>query len=164
VAADPGQAEAVRMLAAGGPVGQRLAAWYEDFGTPRSEPMAAPDAAEAAELTRVARALLTADGTLSGPVVEAGGRPFQAGDRVVAVVEVPGGPPVGTTGAVVEADPHLGAARVDFPTWGRVRASTESGLARVLDHDYAEVRTPQPAVDRSVVERELERLGVEVEL
>lgn len=158
-----GQAEAVRLLAAEGGTEHRLAAWYDDLGTLRAGPMAAADAADAFRLTRLARAMLTAEGTLSGPEVEVDGRTFQAGDRVVALAEVPGGPPAGVPGTVVEADPDLDAVRVDFATWGTVRAASTSALGRSLDHDYAVVGGREAAAVVAGVEKEFERLGIGVE-
>lgn len=158
------QAEAVRALVDAGVADERLAGWYDYLGTLAGEPMAAVDASEADLLTRMARALLKADGTLRGPAVEVDGQEFQAGDKVVVTAEVPGGPPAEVMGTVSEADPDLGAIRVDFPTWGHVRVPLVSALARSLTHDYAAVVDPdQEIAPDPAVAVELDRLGVGVE-
>ncbi|HSH23261.1 MAG TPA: MobF family relaxase, partial [Acidimicrobiales bacterium] len=65
--------------------------WYVDRLHRASHPeharssMIADHHVERRELNTRARALLTADGTLSGPVVEVAGQSFQAGDEVVAM-------------------------------------------------------------------------------
>lgn len=159
-----GQAEAVGTLVEEGVAEGRLAGWYEYLGTLRGEPMAAVDAAEAERLTGMARTLLKADGTLRGPSVEVQGREFQAGDRVVVSAEVPGGPPAEVMGTVSEADPDLGAIRVDFPTWGHARAPLVSALARSLTHDYAAIVDPEQEIAPDpAVALELDRLGAGVE-
>ncbi|MGI8685704.1 MAG: DUF6166 domain-containing protein, partial [Acidimicrobiales bacterium] len=155
------QTDAVRLLVAQSAGEVRLAGWYDDLGTLRGEPMTAADAPDAERLTRLARTLLQADGTLRGAAVEVGGREFQAGDRVIATDEVPGGPGAGVMGTVTEADPELGALRVDFPTWGEVRTPLVSALARSIDHDYAAVVEAElEVVPEAGVEMELERLGL----
>lgn len=158
------QAGAVRALVEADMSEARLAAWYEHLGTLRGEPMAAADAVEAERLTRMARTLLKADGTLRGPAVEIQGREFQAGDRVVVTAEVPGGPPAEAMGTVSEADPELGSVRVDFPTWGHVRVPLVSALAGSLTHDYAAVADPEQEIAPDpAVALELDRLGAGVE-
>ncbi len=155
------QADAVRLLVAEGAGEGRLAGWYEDLGTLRGEPMTAAGVADAERLTRLARTLLQADGTLRGAAVEVGDREFQAGDRVIATAEVPGGPGAGVMGTVTEVDPELGAVRIDFPTWGQVRTPLVSALARSIDHDYAAVVEAEvEIVPEAGVEVELERLGL----
>jgi hypothetical protein len=127
--------------------------------------MAAANDADAERLTLLARSLLQVDGTIHGPVVEVDAGPLQVGDRVVASRQVPGGPEAGTLGTVEEADPDLGAVRIDFATWGRVRTPLISALARSLDHDYVVVSEPSAErVSEVAVDRELERLAPELEL
>ena len=64
-----------------------------------------------------------------------------------------------------KADPDLGAVRIDFATWGRVRTPLISALARSLDHDYVVVsETSAERVSEVAVDRELERLAPELEL
>lgn len=165
VALSAEQAAAVDRLVAEGGDDHRLTTWYERVGTLHSEPMAVADEADAARLTMLARGLLHADGTLTGPSVEIEGRDFQTGDRVIVNRTVPGGPEAGTLGTVEEADPDLGAVRIDFATWGRVRTPLASALARSLEHDYAAVvDASAERLSEVELDRELERLGPEVEL
>jgi hypothetical protein len=113
----------------------------------------------------LARSLLQADGTLIGPAVKVDGREFQAGDRVVVLQEVAGGPEAGTLGTVDEADPDLGAVRIDFATWGRVRVPLASALARSIDHDYALVTdVSAERITEVELSRELERVAPGAEL
>jgi hypothetical protein len=143
----------------------RLAAWYEKIGTLHSEPIEATDPVDAAQLTMLARSLLQADGTLTGPPVDVDGREFEVGDRVIVEREVPGGPEAGTLGIVDEADPDLGAVRIDFATWGRVRVPLVSALARSIDHDYAfVVDASAERISEVALDRELERLVPGAEL
>jgi hypothetical protein len=159
------QSTAIDRLVGDGGDDPRLAAWYERLGTLHGEPMAAANDADAERLTLLARALLQVDGTIHGPVVEVDAGPLQVGDRVVASRQVPGGPEAGTLGTVDEADPDLGAVRIDFATWGRVRTPLVSALARSLDHDYVVVSEPfAERLSEVAVERELERLAPELEL
>ncbi len=161
----PEQAAGVDRLISEGGDDPRLISWYERVGTLHSEPMAVADETDAARLTMLARALLQADGTLAGPAVEAFGRELQAGDRVIVTREVPDGPEPGTLGVVEEADPDVGAVRIDFATWGRVRTPLVSALARSLDHDYAAViDASAERVSEIALNRELERLGPEISL
>jgi hypothetical protein len=159
------QAAAVDRLVLDGGDDPRLAAWYERVGTLHSVPMAATDEADGARLSMLARSLLQADGTLNGTSVEVESRQLQAGDRVVATRQVPGGPEKGTLGTVDEADPDLGAVRIDFAAWGRIRAPLASALARSLDHDYvAIVYSSAERLSEVSLGRELERVGPEIEL
>ncbi|ONH22651.1 TrwC relaxase [Pseudofrankia asymbiotica] len=102
-------------------------------------------------LNRAARALLAADGTLTGPVLTATGRDFQVGDEVVTLTQtghtlVPEGRPgsayirTGTTGTVtaVHLDPDHPAAQsvtVYFPSKGTVQVPWE-----YLTHQFADGR------------------------
>lgn len=156
----PEQAAAIDRLLDEGVGDARLAAWYEKLGTLHSEPIGVVDPVEAARLTVLARSLLQADGTLTGPAVEVDGREFQAGDRVIVEREVPGGPEAGTFGTVDEADPELGAVHIDFATWGRVRVPLASALARSIDHDYASVvDVSAETITEVELTRELERVA-----
>lgn len=134
----------------------RLADWYARVGTLHENPIVVVDTEEAERLTALARNLLKADGTLTGPTVDIDGREFQVGDRVTVTRGVPSGPEVGTFGTVEEADPELGAVRFDFATWGRVRVPLVSALARSVTHDYAtvaddhELRLSDATLDHSV--------------
>jgi hypothetical protein len=79
---------------------------------------------------------------------------------VIVEREVPGGPEAGTFGTVDEADPELGAVRIDFATWGRVRVPLASALARSIDHDYASVvDVSAETITEVELTRELERVA-----
>ncbi|OHV43714.1 hypothetical protein BCD48_27470 [Pseudofrankia sp. BMG5.36] len=102
-------------------------------------------------LNQAARALLAADGTLTGPVLALAGRDFQVGDEVVTLTQtghtlVPEGRPgsayirTGTTGTVtaVHIDPDHPAAQsvtVYFPSKGTVQVPWE-----YLTHQFADGR------------------------
>ncbi|OHV34852.1 MULTISPECIES: MobF family relaxase [Pseudofrankia] len=102
-------------------------------------------------LNQAARALLAADGTLTGPVLTVAGRDFQAADEVVTLTQtghtlVPDGRPgsayirTGTTGTVtaVHNDPDHPAAQsvtVYFPSKGTVQVPWE-----YLTHQFADGR------------------------
>jgi len=110
-------------------------------------------------LNAAARTLLTADATLSGPVLSAAGRDFQAGDEVVTLTQaghtlVPAGRPAsayirtGTIGVVtavhLDDNPHAQALDVHFPSRGSVRIPWEylthhfgDGRRGGLGHAYA---------------------------
>jgi hypothetical protein len=143
----------------------QLADWYRRVGTLHEEPIQVTEAADAERLTERARSVLRADGTLTGPTVEVGGREFQGGDRVLVAREVPGGPEAGTPGRVEAVDPDLGAVRFDFATWGRVRVPLESALARSVVHDYATVvAEPEVRLSEVTLDHGLERVTPGAEL
>jgi hypothetical protein len=142
----------------------RLADWYQRVGTLHEVPIEVTDVAEAEQLTRMARAALKADGSLTGPTVDVEGRELQAGDRVIVTREVPSGPEAGTPGRVQEVDPDLGAVRFDFATWGRVRVPLASALAQSVTHDYATVvAEPEVRLSEVSLDRGMERVTPGVE-
>ena len=73
-----------------------VARWYETFGTPDEHPMPAGQVPD--EQIDRARALLKADGTLSGPRLDVDGHEFMAGDRVVTTRDIPQLAVLGSTG------------------------------------------------------------------
>ncbi|MCO6728866.1 hypothetical protein, partial [Streptomyces sp. CHA16] len=81
-----------------------LASWYQRFGTLEEEPMPARDPLEASRRSLQARALLKADGTLTGPSLKEGGVEVMRGDRVIATATSYDGPPSGTPGTVEVVD------------------------------------------------------------
>ncbi len=138
-----------------------VADWYLDRIHRRAHPEVPPSSmmadhhTERRELNARARALLTGDGTLSGPLLELGGQSFQAGDEVVAMEQNrrlrPEGPGAGEfvrngeRGAVVEVHPgeHPGVV-VDFERRGRVALGDEDlarqirpGVVGTIAHAYA---------------------------
>ncbi|MGH9120643.1 MAG: hypothetical protein ACRDYC_01640, partial [Acidimicrobiales bacterium] len=100
--------------------------------------------AEAEALGQWAREELRAVGRLSGPEVEVRGRPFAAGDRVVALRQSAAGSRIstlqertvaaGTVGRVLDSDPRRGLLAVD---WGGRTALMDRHMARHLGHAYA---------------------------
>ncbi|WP_045880360.1 MobF family relaxase [Pseudofrankia sp. DC12] len=111
-------------------------------------------------LNQTARALLTADGTLTGPALTVAGRQFQVGDEVITLTQaghtlVPAGKPrsayirTGTLGVIAAIhldtdDPAEQAVTVAFPNKGWVRVPWEyltwrfdDGRDGGLGHAYA---------------------------
>ncbi|MBL7521726.1 relaxase domain-containing protein, partial [Frankia sp. CNm7] len=110
-------------------------------------------------LNTAARALLTADGTLTGPVLAVAGREFQVGDEVITLTQaghtlIPAGRPksayirTGTVGVITTVhladDPAAQALEVYFPSKGTVRVPWEylthrfeDGRDGGLGHAYA---------------------------
>ena|GEM_PF-751430 len=119
--------------------------------TPAAARMMAERHRDVEMLNRAARALLAADGTLTGPVLPVAGRDFQVGDEVVTLTQtghtlVPEGRPgsayirTGTTGTVtaVHIDPDHPTAQsvtVYFPSKGTVQVPWE-----YLTHQFADGR------------------------
>jgi hypothetical protein len=114
-----------------------LARWYERFGTAEEQPMGGITDAERERRGRLARALLKADGTLTGPAVHLSGQEFMAGERVVvADDDLAAGLPGGVLGTVEQVHPDEPAVSVDFATLGRLKVSLADSLAGRLRHDY----------------------------
>ncbi|MGH8986700.1 MAG: AAA family ATPase, partial [Acidimicrobiia bacterium] len=136
--------------------------WYADRhhaarrvdATPAS--MVAEHHRERRELNRRARALLTADGTLHGPTLEAADQTFQAGDEVICRTPAPDlhtprsrrGIRNGTRGRILEVRPntpdHRGSLLVDFDRHGPVEVPAtfltrrlRPGVVGGLTHAYA---------------------------
>jgi conjugative relaxase-like TrwC/TraI family protein len=128
------------------PPGTRLA------DTPR---MLAEHHRDVALLNRSARTLLRADGTLTGPILSAAGRQFQAGDEVITLTQaghtlIPAGQPrsayvrTGSIGTVTAVHPEQTALTVHFPGKGDVHVDHAylsfgfpDGRDGGLDHAYA---------------------------
>jgi|GEM_PF-710702 len=112
-----------------------VARWYETFGTLHEQPM--PPGTDPQERVDVARSLLKADGTLTGPRLAVGETELLVGDRVINTRDVPAfGLAAGTPGTVEHVDPDHGEARIDFATWGRLELSVTQMLEAGLGHDY----------------------------
>lgn len=139
--------------------GDALRDWYERFGTQREQPMPAASARDAERRSRLARALLRADGTLRGPDVRAGSLEIAAGDRVTATRDTASGPPVGAPGTVEVVDATTGTTEIEFATWGRLRTRLTAEVGELLRHDYSAVRDPN-RIDAQV---ELDRMVPDVE-
>jgi hypothetical protein len=100
-------------------------------------------------LARAARDRLTADGTLTGPVLTVAGRDFQVGDEVITLTQaghtlIPDGKPAsayirtGTLGRIVDVHldpdhPDHQALTVHFPRKGRVQVPWEYLTHRFTD-------------------------------
>jgi hypothetical protein len=136
-----------------------VADWYVDRrltetdGGPVSS-MVAEHHSERRELNRRARTLLTADGTLHGPVLDAAGTLLQAGDEVIARRPDRALRPAsgdrhsyvrnGTRGRVVRVDLHHRSVTVDFDQrghidvpWAYLTAPLRPGVTGGLAHSYA---------------------------
>jgi hypothetical protein len=143
---------------------EALARWYERFGTLEEQPMPARSATEAARRERLARSLLKADGSLSGPAVRVGDREVMTGDRLqLRGAGFVDGPPQGALGTVDSVDADTDTLDIDFATWGRLRTNVRSQLAQALRLDYTDLEResassgPDPTI-------ELGRIDTGVEL
>jgi hypothetical protein len=124
----------------------RLARWYTQQHTAADGArLTARDPIDRRRLAGLARALLTVDGTLTGPAVLDADRGFRAGDHVITrghdhTVDRDGEPfpPPGVPGRVSAVDTDTCTITVDFPTWGTHRVACPSPAAAALDHDYVE--------------------------
>jgi hypothetical protein len=146
-----------------------LTRWYQQFGTAEEQPMGGVTEAERERRGRLARALLKADGTLTGPAVHLSGQEFMAGDRVVVAEEdIAAGVPGGVLGTVERVDPDEPAISVDFATLGRLKVSLADSLAGRLRHDYVsldaatERRGSNPTRDSLALEAQRSAPEVEV--
>ena len=143
--------------------------WYQRFGTAQEEPMSGSTASERHRRTRLARALLKADGTLIGPAVDLQGQEFMAGERVVVAEDDPAaGVPAGVLGTVEQVHPDEDAVSVDFATLGRLKISLADSLAGRLRHDYVSLDSPpEPwcnGPSRELLTLEAQRSAPEVEV
>jgi hypothetical protein len=138
-----------------------LTRWYQQFGTAEEQPMGGATEAERERRGRLARALLKADGTLTGPAVHLSGQEFMAGDRVVvAEDDPPAGVPGGVLGTVERVHPDEPAISVDFATLGRLKISLADSLAGRLRHDYV---SHDPAAEGSGGEPTRDSLALEAQ-
>jgi hypothetical protein len=160
------QADGIRRLLAGGTeteVGP-LADWYERFATADETPIAVPTEDARRCHVELARSMLKADGTLTGPAVHIAENEFMAGDRLV--VEAGDGDlalPAGALGTVEHVDPAAGELRVDFATLGRIRISLRDAVVQHIRHDYAEVAADAPAWQPEALSREAQRAALATE-
>ena len=142
-------------------------------------------------LNRAARALLTADGTLTGPALHAAGRQFQVGDEVITLTQadhtlIPAGKPwssyirTGTVGVVTAV--HLNPDRTAdqaltayFPSKGTVRIPWEylthrfedgrdGGLAHAYAITAAKAQGTTMDTARAIVTDDATRAGLYVML
>jgi conjugative relaxase-like TrwC/TraI family protein len=91
-----------------------LAAWDEAGSSRHPAALVGLGYAEVDGLNQAARAQLVARGHLTGPQVVAGGRAFQAGDRMVALRRLAPGLAPGATASIVEVDARRRTARVSW--------------------------------------------------
>jgi hypothetical protein len=141
---DPGPAPEWRILESVTPgswstaaaVSDLLGRWADGGGIAgRADPvMVGLGAPETLALNDAARRHLASIGRLAGPTIEAWGRPFQAGDKVVAIRSAGAGLPSGTVGTVVEIDPKNRSATISWPD--RATHMTRESL-RSVGHAYA---------------------------
>jgi hypothetical protein len=143
-----------------------VAEWYERFGTYEEQPMAAAGPFDEGDRVAMARALLKADGSLTGPAVIVNGAEVMAGDRVTAAADPDIGIEEGMPGTVREVDTEQGTVEIDFATWGRLRASLSEAVVQSLRQDYvAPVEAAGPVVpDARRLDLELQRITAEVEM
>ncbi|MEW6470678.1 MAG: DUF6166 domain-containing protein [Actinomycetota bacterium] len=143
--------------------------WYQRFGTAQEQPMGGNTDSERHRRTRLARALLKADGTLTGPAIDLRGREFMVGERVVVTEDdLVAGVPAGVLGTVEQVHPDEGTMSVDFATLGRLKISLADSLADRLSHDYVSLEsTPEPrrnGPSRELLTLEAQRSAPEVEV
>jgi conjugative relaxase-like TrwC/TraI family protein len=111
--------------------------WHSARAGPDPATMVALGRGEADYLNRLARATLAAAGELTGPVLTAGSREFQAGDDVRVLRRDRRIPvSVGTTGHVTSVDPRRSEATV---CWGDRTAVVPAAVlaGRAVSHGYA---------------------------
>jgi conjugative relaxase-like TrwC/TraI family protein len=141
---DPGPAPDWRLLdhdttaslSAGLAAGHLMSRWAEGLEAGRREEsiMVGLGQPEALALNGAARRHLRATGRLNGPSIEAWGREFQAGDRVVAIRGAGAGLPCGTVGTVVDVDPKKRSVMITWPD--RATPMKREQLA-TIGHAYA---------------------------
>jgi hypothetical protein len=121
--------------------------WYAAFGTADEAPMA-PGEGQATR-TRIARALLKADGTLREPRAELGETELLVGDRVVTTRDLPElGLDSGVPGSVDRVDPAQQSVELEFATWGRLELSVKRMLEAGITYDYVSAAvTPMPSAE-----------------
>jgi hypothetical protein len=143
---------------------QAIVEWYERFGTYEEQPMAPSGPFDEGDRSAMARALLKADGSLTGPAVIVNGAEVMAGDRVTATADPATGVEDGMPGTVRHVDTEQGTVEIDFATWGRLQASLSEAVVQSLRHDYVvPVEAGPPAPDARRLDLELQRITPEVE-
>jgi hypothetical protein len=159
------QADGIRrLLSVGTEMDARVTDWYERFATADETPIAVATEDARRSHVELARSMLKADGTLTGPAVRIEENEFMAGDRLV--VEAGDGDhalPVGALGTVERVDPAAGELRVDFATLGRIRISLRDAVVQHIRHDYAEVTGDAPAWQSEALRREAQRAALATE-
>ena len=141
-----------------------VAEWYQRYGTLDEQTIPADDPFQQSRRQGLARDLLKADGTLTGPTVTIGRTELMAGDRVIVTADdLRSGVPEGLPGTVTAVDPALRTIDLDFETWGTLRTSTGGPVARSLRHAYTELEaTPRLSTDPTPA-IELEHPGPDIE-
>jgi hypothetical protein len=165
--ATPGQVEGLKELASlprSDEDSRAVGEWYERFGTYEEQPMAPSGPFDEGDRGAMARALLKADGSLTGPAVIINGAEVMAGDRVTAAADRATGVEEGMPGTVRKVDTEQGTVEIDFATWGRLQASLSEAVVQSLRHDYVVPVEAGPAVpDPRRLDLELQRITPEVE-
>lgn len=134
-----------------------LGTWRSTFGTDAESTLAIGSEADRDRWEQLARAVLTVDGLLHGPDLDARpGLTLQAGDRVItrpaegySTLELP---EVDTPGVVTDVRPADGRVMVDFATAGVYAIDIDSREADAVTYDYCHVREPEPAVEVDLAE------------
>ena len=140
-----------------------LALWYERFGTYEEQPMEPSGPFEEGDRAAMARALLKADGSLTGPAVVVNGLEVMAGDRIALASDPELGLEEGVPGTVRGVDAERGTVDIDVATWGRLRTSLSEAVAQTMRHDYvAPVEADAGVPDARRLELEVQRIVPEV--
>jgi conjugative relaxase-like TrwC/TraI family protein len=133
----------VRSATAGESFDAMVADWYADHLQGNADPMIAGPNSTRRALNERARALLKANGELTGDPVVVAGREFLIGDQVVARRNdrrLRGGSGFiknGSTGVITELDTKTGEATVAFDREGDIRVPRLYLVAGHLEHGYA---------------------------
>ncbi|MEW6475343.1 MAG: MobF family relaxase [Actinomycetota bacterium] len=133
-----------------------VADWYTDRLAGIDAPMIAGPNSMRRRLNARARALLKADGTLTGPALRIGGAEFCTGDDVVARennrrLHAPGRRAFvknGSRGIVTEVNPDAHTVTVAFAKEGTIRLPTEYLQRGKLEHAYAQTNFLAQGLDQ----------------
>ena len=124
--------------------GALLGQWATSTPGPWTAALVGMGYPEVDELNRAARAVLARRGDLSGPSLSAGGRVFQAGERVVALRRLSGDLPRGIRAEVVAVDTRRSTLTVSHQG---THVTVDRQAAGHLGYGYAV--TPGLAADRA---------------
>lgn len=136
----------------------RLGAWRAGLAADAGRPLRINDTDERDRWDHLARAVLTIDGVLHGPTINASDDlELRAGDRVV--VDLPSGedaldlPDDGALGVVTVIEPNSREVAIDFPTAGTFVLHADSAETAALSYSYCELERPAIAAHPSRIAR-----------
>jgi len=136
-----------------------VARWRGPVGTEPESPMVATDWSDHSRLTKLARAVMELDGSLTKPEGASPHQPLLVGERVKTAGRIGAHlrealPEPDTPGRVLDIDPRSGTLTLDFAAWGRTAISIDDAY-EALRWDYASVAPPlaephEPATEMGV--------------